>query len=270
MNIRERFKIDFGPNYDCFSYKPSFEKTGFIDYEIYPLISISNYIQFTVISVETLDEDFTKLPNSIMAYQNGEKPGNYNIFFLLNQKEDFANIPHNRNVYIYCKDLKVDRETVVQYFLRFKLRAIIRDNKYFENLKADFFISHDSRDKDEVARPLYEELTKRGYKVWYDEFSLKIGDSLTESIDKGIATSKYGIVILSKNFLSNERWAKNELQSLRTKQILVNKNILLPIWHNISEEDFKENYWLLEKVGGKTKNGIKVLVDQLEEKYKTA
>ncbi|MBV6878598.1 toll/interleukin-1 receptor domain-containing protein [Epilithonimonas ginsengisoli] len=144
----------------------------------------------------------------------------------------------------------------------------MRDDKHRENLKPDFFISHDSRDKDEVARPLYEALLRKGLKVWYDEYSLQIGDSLTESIEKGIAESSQGILILSKNFLSNEKWAKNELQSLKTRQIILNKKIILPIWHGSTEDDLSENYWLLDKIGGNTKDGIEKLANKIFESIK--
>ena len=77
----------------------------------------------------------------------------------------------------------------------------------------DFFISHASEDKEEVARPLYEALTTTGCRVWYDEFSLKIGDSLRRSIDRGISNSRFGIVILSENFLAKE-WPARELDAL--------------------------------------------------------
>src|SRR6185312_12727621 len=42
----------------------------------------------------------------------------------------------------------------------------------------DVFISHASEDKNEVVRPLAEALRKGGLEVWYDEFELRIGDSL--------------------------------------------------------------------------------------------
>jgi hypothetical protein len=48
----------------------------------------------------------------------------------------------------------------------------------------DFFICHASEDKDDVAMPLFEELKNRGYEVWYDEFSLRVGDDLRREIDK--------------------------------------------------------------------------------------
>ena len=49
----------------------------------------------------------------------------------------------------------------------------------------DLFISHASEDKDDFVRPLANALKSLGVKVWYDEFTLKIGDSLRGSIDRG-------------------------------------------------------------------------------------
>ena len=59
----------------------------------------------------------------------------------------------------------------------------------------DVFISHTWEDKESLAQPLAEALTEVGLKVWYDEYSLTLGDSLRRSIDRGLAESKYGIVI---------------------------------------------------------------------------
>jgi len=61
----------------------------------------------------------------------------------------------------------------------------------------DVFISHASEDKDDVVRPLAHALQDGGLKVWYDEFELKIGDSLRRKIDSGLAKSRFGIVALS-------------------------------------------------------------------------
>jgi hypothetical protein len=49
----------------------------------------------------------------------------------------------------------------------------------------EVFISHASEDKDAVVRPFAEALEARGLKVWYDEFTLRVGDSLRQSIDRG-------------------------------------------------------------------------------------
>jgi hypothetical protein len=57
----------------------------------------------------------------------------------------------------------------------------------------DVFICHASEDKDEFVRPLAEALRVHHIEVWYDEFALKVGDSLREAIDLGLASSRFGI-----------------------------------------------------------------------------
>ena len=77
----------------------------------------------------------------------------------------------------------------------------------------DVFVSHASEDKDLIVRQLADILEKLQIKIWYDEFSLKIGDSLSKSIDEGLQKSRFGIIIISKYFLA-KRWTDYEYRSL--------------------------------------------------------
>jgi TIR domain len=99
----------------------------------------------------------------------------------------------------------------------------------------DFFISHASEDKDSFVRPLVYALKTLGLRVWYDEFTLEIGDSLRRSIDHGLGSSKYGIVVLSKSFFSKQ-WTQYELDALVNRSMNGNK-IILPIWHNVKHQE---------------------------------
>jgi hypothetical protein len=99
----------------------------------------------------------------------------------------------------------------------------------------DVFISHASEDKDEVVRPLALSLQNKGLKVWYDEFELKIGDSLRRKIDRGLANSRFGIVVLSGSFLS-KGWTNYELDGIITRAV-TGEQIVLPIWHNITKKE---------------------------------
>lgn len=47
-------------------------------------------------------------------------------------------------------------------------------------------ICHASEDKGTFVRPLANALRDRNVEVWYDEFSLKLGDSIRRSLDKGL------------------------------------------------------------------------------------
>jgi hypothetical protein len=104
-----------------------------------------------------------------------------------------------------------------------------------EGIEYDVFISHASEDKDEVVRPLAYALRKNGLKVWYDEFELKIGDSLRRKIDIGLSKSKFGIVVLSKDFIK-KGWTNYELDGIITKAN-TGEQVILPIWHNISKQE---------------------------------
>ncbi len=104
-----------------------------------------------------------------------------------------------------------------------------------ENANYDVFISHASADKDSLVRPLAIALEDKGYRVWYDEFTLKIGDSLRASIDLGLSQSNYGIVVLSKAFFK-KGWPMEQLNGLFARQITGEK-VILPIWHQINREE---------------------------------
>ena len=99
----------------------------------------------------------------------------------------------------------------------------------------DVFISHASEDKEEIVHPLAIALRKAGLSVWYDEFELKIGDSLRQKIDKGLAKSRFGIVVLSKNFIK-KGWTNYELDGIITR-VVSGEQVLLPIWHNITKQE---------------------------------
>lgn len=77
------------------------------------------------------------------------------------------------------------------------------DGNYDSGELYDVFISHASEDKDEVVRPLATALKNLGLRVWYDEFELKIGDSLRRKIDQGLSRSRFGVVVISRDFIKN-------------------------------------------------------------------
>lgn len=99
----------------------------------------------------------------------------------------------------------------------------------------DVFISHASEDKDEVVRPLANALREHGLLVWYDEFELRIGDSLRKKIDYGLANSRYGVVVLSQAFFA-KNWPQYELDGLVTRE-MTGEQVILPLWHRITKQE---------------------------------
>jgi hypothetical protein len=86
----------------------------------------------------------------------------------------------------------------------------------------DVFISHASEDKDDVVRPLANALRE-------------IGDSLRRKIDRGLGSSRFGVVVLSQAFFG-KGWPEYELDGLVTKAVSGDQ-VLLPVWHNVSKSE---------------------------------
>jgi predicted RNA-binding Zn-ribbon protein involved in translation (DUF1610 family) len=103
-----------------------------------------------------------------------------------------------------------------------------------EPASCDAFISHASEDKDRFVRPLAEALTSLGARIWYDEFALKPGMSLSKSIDHGLANCLYGLVVISPSFIG-KAWPERELQGLVARRI-AGKATIVPIWHDVDFE----------------------------------
>jgi len=126
----------------------------------------------------------------------------------------------------------------------------------------DVFISHASEDKDAVARPLAEALQNEGLRVWYDEYTLKMGDNLRRTIDRGLSESTYGIVILSKAFFAKD-WPQKELDGLDARE-REGQKVILPVWHDVTKEDVeKYSPMLAGRYAAKTKDGVSDIVKMI-------
>jgi hypothetical protein len=108
----------------------------------------------------------------------------------------------------------------------------------------DVFISHASEDKETFVRPLAEALVARNLRPWYDEFTLRPGDSLRRSLDHGLLTSQVGVVVLSPGFFG-KRWTNYELDGLVQLAAGDPNQVagagsggrLIPVWHEVSAGD---------------------------------
>ncbi|MCW5799767.1 MAG: toll/interleukin-1 receptor domain-containing protein [Nitrospira sp.] len=128
----------------------------------------------------------------------------------------------------------------------------------------DVFVSHASADKEEFARPLAKGLKDQKLRVWFDEFTLRVGDSLRRSIDKGLAHSRYGVVVISPDFLSKE-WPQKELDGLMAREV-DGRKVILPVWHNIDAKYLREYSPLLaDRLATSSSKGLRQVIDELLE-----
>lgn len=131
----------------------------------------------------------------------------------------------------------------------------------------DLFICHASEDKQSFVDDLVNELRRVGLNVWYDTFVLILGDKLRRKIDQGLLSSRYGVVVLSKNFFDKE-WPQAELDGLASME-KNNRKVILPIWHGVGEEDVRKFSPILSGcLAARTEKGIDHVVHEILKVFK--
>lgn len=106
--------------------------------------------------------------------------------------------------------------------------------------KIDIFICHASEDKIEFVEPLAIEFQKLKVSLFYDKFSIELGDSILQKINNGLSITRFGIVVFSKNFFK-KKWPKDELDGLYSREN-DKKCQLIFIWHKCDEKLINKHY----------------------------
>ena len=162
------------------------------------------------------------------------------------EKEQAKDLKFSGRVFIYSEvDLEPSEsrnldEIAASSSMSVRLRGSVMLRARAATERPRAFISHDFRDKEAVGRPLAVALSKLMCPVWYDEFSLKIGDSLRETIEKGLKECGRCVILLSPRYLSNNGWTKVEFNSVFTRELIEEKKLILPVWFEVSKKDIFE------------------------------
>lgn len=103
--------------------------------------------------------------------------------------------------------------------------------------RRDVFLCHAWDDRSGPARELHDLLESRGVSVWFSEKDIVLGTSLLREIDKGLAKSRVGIVLVTPALLrrlESEGIAEKELSALLARDLLV------PIVHETTYEALRD------------------------------
>lgn len=139
------------------------------------------------------------------------------------------------------RDLQAQIETFVPVPHAPMHMSPVSNNEYMNNdmtePEYDVFVSHASEDKEDFVDEFVEALRNLKLKVWYDTSAIKWGDSMREKIDKGLRKSRFGVVVLSPNYIADGKyWTKAELDGLFQLES-INGKIILPIWHHLTKKE---------------------------------
>lgn len=92
---------------------------------------------------------------------------------------------------------------------------------------------------------------------------LRVGDSLREKIDEGLAEADFGIVIVSPAFFT-KRWTKRELNGLVAREMAGTRSIVLPVWHEIDyAQVVRHSPPLADVFACNSADGLAAVVEQL-------
>jgi len=97
----------------------------------------------------------------------------------------------------------------------------------------DVFLCHAWDDRKEAAKDLHDLLVAASVKVWFSENDLGLGVPMMRAIDKGLANSRIGLVLVTPAML--ERLPKESVAEKELSALLA-RNQLIPIVHNTSYE----------------------------------
>jgi len=136
-------------------------------------------------------------------------------------------------------------------------------DQYLDGHERHLFISHASDDKPSFVTPLCAELDRRLVSYWLDENELTAGDGLMQSIDAGLKTSRFGVVVLSKAFFAKS-WPSNELAALFSSQLRERKKRLIPVCHGMTHDEASSISPLLgDLISLSSGSGVEAVADDI-------
>lgn len=128
----------------------------------------------------------------------------------------------------------------------------------------DVFLCHAWDDRKDVAKDLHDQLESKGVSVWFSEKDVALGSPLLREIDKGLAKSRVGIVLVTPSFLNR---VKGEGISDKELSALLARDLLVPIVHNTTFEALREVSPLLGSRSGlnTSEDSIEIVAAKLAE-----
>jgi TIR domain len=101
----------------------------------------------------------------------------------------------------------------------------------------DVFLCHAWDDRKGAAKELHDLLESCGVSVWFSEKDVLLGSTLLREIDRGLAKSRVGIVLVTPALLR-----RLEAEGIADKELsaLLARDLLVPIVHNTTFDDLRE------------------------------
>ncbi|GLY30441.1 toll/interleukin-1 receptor domain-containing protein [Kineosporia sp. NBRC 101731] len=112
----------------------------------------------------------------------------------------------------------------------------------------DVFLCHAWPDRQAAAKDAYNLLVGKNVSVWFSEVSLRPGTDMRVAIEKGLVTSRMGIVLVTPAMLDKLRTDRSIANA--ELSALLRRNLLVPVLHGVMFEDLDQVSPMLASRGG--------------------
>lgn len=129
----------------------------------------------------------------------------------------------------------------------------------------DAFLCHAWDDRQGIAKDLVDLLIARGASVWFSENDVGLGKPLLRAIDKGLANSRIGIVLVTPALISRIK-GEGSIADMELS-VLLARNVLVPVVHDTTYDALRAVSPMLASRSGLStqEDSIAVVADKLAE-----
>lgn len=233
----------------------------------------ANIEHVAIVADDLTAEELARLPDLVeQALSDKRLRVTFSNVNISRNENDNGALVFSRSVFLFVGS-PVDEDVARAAFSQREMKLSFRDAKYWRELveakRPDVFVCHDSRDKKTFVEPLVNALSMKLLKVWFDKYSLKVGDSLVETIDEGLQACRFGVLVISSNFISRRPWPAREFRSLVTRELSEDRKIILPIWLDVTRDDVSTySLDLVDKIALQADIGVDELARLIADEVK--
>lgn len=112
----------------------------------------------------------------------------------------------------------------------------------------DVFLCHAWPDRQADAKDVFDLFVGEGISVWFSEVSLRPGTDMRVAIERGLVSSRMGIVLVTPAMLDKLR--TDRIVANAELSALLRRNLLVPVMHGVTIEDLDQVSPTLASRGG--------------------
>ena len=190
-----------------------------------------------------------------------------NVNPLVRDPGSLANCVFTSKIYIFTDVLQRPRDFIREAFKQHQLEAVIIDNERWRCSgerpnPTRLSVTTTATSRSSAIRSMSS--SRMPLKIFYDKYSIRIGDDLVDKIERGLAECRFAIILVSNAFLENKA-GSHEMRALIYRQIAEGRRkLILPIWSDVSSEEVRSRSPMVAKIAARRfRDGVEELAREI-------